>query len=184
MTWANAGAPEGNPSDLPPPPTYATEWSIGKPDAVFSMQEDYPIPAEGDDRVPVLRGADQLHRGQVDSGDGSAAGNRRPAPRASSTRAPPPAAPAPRRSAGCRAGSAAAAASGAAVHRSPRDVGDSGRRRPAGRRCRRSSASRSDPNDRPAPRRMGPSIGGFAPGQCDPRLPGRARRCGCRPARR
>ena len=47
VTWANAGAPEGNPSDLPAAPSYATGWSIGKPDAVFSMAEDYPIPAEG-----------------------------------------------------------------------------------------------------------------------------------------
>src|SRR6266498_556267 len=47
IAWVNAGAPEGNPSDLPPQPTYETEWLLGKPDAIFSMQEDYPVPADG-----------------------------------------------------------------------------------------------------------------------------------------
>ena len=42
-----AGAPEGDPSDLPAPPQYAEGWTIGQPDAVLSMQEDYPIPASG-----------------------------------------------------------------------------------------------------------------------------------------
>src|SRR5437867_1297625 len=45
IAWVNAGAPEGNPADLPPQPTYESEWLLGKPDAVFSMQEDYPVPA-------------------------------------------------------------------------------------------------------------------------------------------
>ena len=45
--WVAAGAPEGNPSDLPAPPTYAEGWNI-TPDVVLSMQEDYPIPATGE----------------------------------------------------------------------------------------------------------------------------------------
>jgi hypothetical protein len=45
--WAKGGAPEGNPADLPPVPNYPTGWNIGEPDAVLSMQEDYPIPATG-----------------------------------------------------------------------------------------------------------------------------------------
>jgi hypothetical protein len=47
-TWVAAGAPEGNAADLPAPPKYAAEWNIGQPDAVLSMQEDYPIPATGE----------------------------------------------------------------------------------------------------------------------------------------
>jgi mono/diheme cytochrome c family protein len=47
VKWASSGAPEGNPADLPAAPAYATEWTIGTPDAIFSMQEDYPIPATG-----------------------------------------------------------------------------------------------------------------------------------------
>src|SRR5262249_1674657 len=43
----SAGAPEGNPKDLPAPPQFVDGWRMGKPDAVFTMQEDYPIPASG-----------------------------------------------------------------------------------------------------------------------------------------
>src|SRR5688572_26703130 len=46
--WVAAGAPEGNGADLPPAPVYTDEWNIGTPDAVLSMQEDYPIPATGE----------------------------------------------------------------------------------------------------------------------------------------
>jgi mono/diheme cytochrome c family protein len=45
--WVSAGAPEGNPSDLPARPTYTEGWMIGQPDAIITMQEDYPIPAKG-----------------------------------------------------------------------------------------------------------------------------------------
>lgn len=46
--WVSAGAPEGNPADLPPPPAHKDGWNIGEPDAILSMQEDYPIPATGE----------------------------------------------------------------------------------------------------------------------------------------
>jgi hypothetical protein len=45
--WAAAGAPEGNPADLPPAPVYKEGWNID-PDVILSMQEDYPIPATGE----------------------------------------------------------------------------------------------------------------------------------------
>ena len=45
--WADAGAPEGDPSNLPPAPVFAEGWRIGKPDAIFEMQEDYAVPARG-----------------------------------------------------------------------------------------------------------------------------------------
>jgi hypothetical protein len=47
VTWASGGAPEGNPKDLPAPPKFTEGWMMGKPDAVFTMQEEYPIPASG-----------------------------------------------------------------------------------------------------------------------------------------
>ena len=47
VTWADTGAPQGKTSDLPAAPVYGTEWSIGQPHAVFSMQEDSPIPEIG-----------------------------------------------------------------------------------------------------------------------------------------
>lgn len=45
--WADGGAPEGDPKELPAAPTFANGWSIGTPDAVFTMTEDYPVPATG-----------------------------------------------------------------------------------------------------------------------------------------
>jgi hypothetical protein len=45
--WVAAGAPEGNPGDLPAPPKYVDGWQIGQPDIVFEMAEDYPVPVTG-----------------------------------------------------------------------------------------------------------------------------------------
>jgi len=50
--WADAGAPEGNPRDLPKPPEYVEGWSIGSPDAVFELEQDVPVPAIG--TIPYL----------------------------------------------------------------------------------------------------------------------------------
>jgi hypothetical protein len=47
IRWATNGAPEGDPKDLPPTPTYEDGWSIGKPDVVLEMPEAYKVPAEG-----------------------------------------------------------------------------------------------------------------------------------------
>jgi hypothetical protein len=47
VKWASDGAPEGNRADLPKPPAFAEGWQIGQPDTIWSMQEDYPIPASG-----------------------------------------------------------------------------------------------------------------------------------------
>jgi Copper type II ascorbate-dependent monooxygenase, C-terminal domain len=46
-TWVDGGAKEGNPKDLPDPPTFASGWQIGKPDVIFYMPVEYTIPAEG-----------------------------------------------------------------------------------------------------------------------------------------
>ena len=40
-------ASKGNDADLPKAPQFADGWTIGKPDAVFTMEEDYDIPATG-----------------------------------------------------------------------------------------------------------------------------------------
>ena len=86
--WVAAGAPEGVASDLPAPPKYAEGWTIGQPDAVLTMQEDYAAPAHRHHRLPVLRGADQLHRRQVDPGLRSAAQQPRRGPSRDRLRAP------------------------------------------------------------------------------------------------
>ncbi len=47
LAWVDAGAPRGNAADLPAAPVFAEGWSIGQPDVVFTMTEDYAIPATG-----------------------------------------------------------------------------------------------------------------------------------------
>jgi len=45
--WVDAGAPEGNPKEMPQLPHFETGWRIGKPDAVFDIGTDYDVPANG-----------------------------------------------------------------------------------------------------------------------------------------
>jgi hypothetical protein len=45
--WVAAGAPEGNPKDVPALPEFAQGWQIGKPDVVYDMGRDYNVPATG-----------------------------------------------------------------------------------------------------------------------------------------
>jgi Copper type II ascorbate-dependent monooxygenase, C-terminal domain len=47
IRWAGGGAPQGDPNDMPKTPEYEPGWAMGKPDAVFEMQEDYKVPADG-----------------------------------------------------------------------------------------------------------------------------------------
>jgi peroxiredoxin len=45
--WVAAGAPEGNPRDLPEPACYADGWRIPAPDLRIALPETVKIPAEG-----------------------------------------------------------------------------------------------------------------------------------------
>ena len=47
--WVAAGAPEGNPADLPAPRQYAEGWSLPRtPDLILNVQtEPYTVPADG-----------------------------------------------------------------------------------------------------------------------------------------
>lgn len=45
--WVAAGSPEGDPSDLPPPPRFVEGWQISRPDLVLEMPREVEIPAEG-----------------------------------------------------------------------------------------------------------------------------------------
>jgi Copper type II ascorbate-dependent monooxygenase, C-terminal domain. len=45
--WTDAGAPEGDPKDLPPPVDWVEGWQIGKPDKVFELPVPYDVPASG-----------------------------------------------------------------------------------------------------------------------------------------
>jgi mono/diheme cytochrome c family protein len=48
-TWVQAGAPQGNIDDLPPPAQFAEGWQIGEPDLIVKMPEPFEIPADGRD---------------------------------------------------------------------------------------------------------------------------------------
>jgi peroxiredoxin len=47
MAWFEQDAPEGDPSSLPPPASFAQGWTIGEPDLVFEMPEEFDVPREG-----------------------------------------------------------------------------------------------------------------------------------------
>jgi mono/diheme cytochrome c family protein len=52
VSWVEAGAPKGEDKDLPPVPKFPEGWTIGKPDVVLEMPEEFTVPAEG--TVPYL----------------------------------------------------------------------------------------------------------------------------------
>ncbi len=51
--WADQGAPEGDPADLPVTPVWNDEWKLGEPDLVVEL-ESYAVPAEGGERYRNL----------------------------------------------------------------------------------------------------------------------------------
>ena len=51
--WVDAGAPQGDPSDLPELPTFFEGWELGEPDLIVTLDE-VTVPAEGIDYYPNL----------------------------------------------------------------------------------------------------------------------------------
>ena len=47
LAWIDTGAPKGDDKDLPPPLTFVKGWKIGEPDKVFTMAEEFKVPATG-----------------------------------------------------------------------------------------------------------------------------------------
>lgn len=47
VKWADGGAPEGNPKDMPKLPQFVQGWAIGKPDVMLDMGKEFTIPANG-----------------------------------------------------------------------------------------------------------------------------------------
>jgi mono/diheme cytochrome c family protein len=47
--WADAGAAQGDPKDLPPLPRFSEGWQLGKPDLILKMPKAFTIPAGGRD---------------------------------------------------------------------------------------------------------------------------------------
>ncbi len=41
--WVDAGAPEGDPAELPAPLTFEGDWALGAPDVVLQPDEDYTV---------------------------------------------------------------------------------------------------------------------------------------------
>jgi peroxiredoxin/mono/diheme cytochrome c family protein len=51
VRWVEAGAPEGDKKDLPPPREFAVGWQIGQPDVVVKMADKpFSVPAKGEVR--------------------------------------------------------------------------------------------------------------------------------------
>ena len=55
VAWVDSGAAKGDDKDLPKVPQFAEGWTIGKPDVIFSMTEDFAIPATGEIPYQYLR---------------------------------------------------------------------------------------------------------------------------------
>jgi Flp pilus assembly protein TadD len=58
--WVAQGTIEGDPASLPPVPQWSSDWSLGKPDLVLTMDRPYTLRAGGDDmyrhfvvRIPI-----------------------------------------------------------------------------------------------------------------------------------
>ena len=47
VTWSDAGAPQGDPKDAPPPVKWLDGWNIGKPDLEFEMPNAFDVQASG-----------------------------------------------------------------------------------------------------------------------------------------
>jgi hypothetical protein len=138
--WANGGAPEGDPADRPAAPRYADGWMMGQPDIVLGMNEDYPVPAEGTVEYKYFEVPTNFAEDTFIQAMEVRPGNRAVVHHVILYARPPQPEPRP---------AAFKFAPGMEVQRD--DEADAKRHAPA--------------NDRPAPRRLGPPIGGFAPGQ-------------------
>ena len=47
VAWVNAGAPQGDPKDMPAPANFVDGWGIPKPDMIFQLPHPFSVPASG-----------------------------------------------------------------------------------------------------------------------------------------
>jgi hypothetical protein len=47
--WVDAGCPEGDRKDAPPPRVYSKDWALGEPDMILIADEDFILGANGED---------------------------------------------------------------------------------------------------------------------------------------
>ncbi len=52
VAWVSEGAQKGDDKDMPAAPKFTNGWTIGTPDAILEMPEEYTVPADG--TVPYL----------------------------------------------------------------------------------------------------------------------------------
>jgi hypothetical protein len=159
VAWASGGAAEGTPADLPAQPTYGSGWTIGTPDAIFAMNEDYPIPAAGEIPYQYFEIATNLTEDkwvqafEVKAGDPKVLHH-------VIVYARPPATPAPAQpAAGAQSGRQAPAPLFDFAPNMDIPAGQTG-----GRPLPPEKAKAAFANQR-GPVRIGPAVGGFAPGQ-------------------
>jgi len=77
VAWSAAGAPEGAAVDMPPLPTFADGWQLGKPDLILRMTEDFEVPASGPDVLRNFVIPIDIAKNQVVAGIEFRAGNRK-----------------------------------------------------------------------------------------------------------
>ena len=75
--WAEQGAPEGNPSDIPTPPKFGAGWQLGTPDFIGKPAKSYAVGAEGDDLYRCFIVPTNFDSGRFVTGVEVRPGNRR-----------------------------------------------------------------------------------------------------------
>ena len=146
IRWANGGAPEGNPDDLPATPTFTDGWQLGPPDTILQLPVEYKVPADGFVEYEYFEIPTNFTEDKWLEGLEVRPGNRAVVHHVIVSMRPPKP---ERRPTGFRA------ATGMGV--------------PAGQSGSNSDAEGAPPRARgqslfPAPQRRGQAIGGFAPG--------------------
>jgi len=77
-SWAEAGAPEGDPALLPPPKKFPEDWTLeGGPDLILDIGTDFQVPAAGGDIYRCFVVPTSLPRDTYISGIEYQPGNRR-----------------------------------------------------------------------------------------------------------
>jgi hypothetical protein len=145
VRWASGGAPRGSANDLPSIPKYTDGWTIGQPDLVLSMPQEYTVPADGFVEYQYIEIPTNLKEDKWVQALEVRPGNREVVHHVIVYARPPQP---ERRPSALRAAEGMDIPAG----QSGGPEEDEGQKRARGQ-------SRF-----PAPRRLGPSIGGFAPG--------------------
>src|SRR3981081_3045380 len=47
VAWVTAGAPKGDPKDMPAPVNFVEGWGIPKPDVIFQLPKEFSVPESG-----------------------------------------------------------------------------------------------------------------------------------------